>query len=278
LPLPEKEHVVRAFVINLDRCPDRRAHMTAELARAGVEYEIISAVDGRDLDLHDPRLMDPAMLASIAHRPGSAGCALSHLRVLQRVLADGHSHALVLEDDIRLPAGLAEMVDALAPQLTGAEVALLNFESSGTSPCLMSRDPTVGLTPPWELALPLDVGRPVSGAAYVITREACERIADGMLPLRALSDDWAFYFREGMLDRVRCVVPMPVSKHPGFPSTIEYRPATSLRLRVRDMAARQHVPIILDVIAYRRQRLWRKQTRTEFVDRPFIEKPTRLGL
>ncbi len=69
----------------------------------------------------------------------------------------------------------------------------------------------------------------MSGAAIVITRAACARIAAGMLPVRAVSDDWAFFFLEGMLDRVRCVAPMPVTKHPGFPSTIEYRPAGSLR-------------------------------------------------
>jgi glycosyl transferase, family 25 len=268
---------VRAYVINLNRSADRRAHVTAELDRAGVEYEIVSAVDGPDLDLQDPRLVAPAMRASISHRPGVAGCAFSHLQVFQRVLADRLDHALVLEDDVQLSAGLADIVDSLVPHMTGAEVALLNFESSAGA-CLMSREGSVSLSPPWELALPLDIGQPVSGAAIVITREACERIAAGMLPLRAVSDDWAFYFRAGMLDRVRCVVPMPVSKHPGFPSIIEYRPAGSLRWRVRDLAARHHLTIVLKFIAYRRQRLWRSQTRTEFVDRPFIEKPTRLGL
>jgi glycosyl transferase, family 25 len=269
---------VRAYVINLDRSADRRAHITAELERAGVEYEIISAVDGRNLDLRDPRLVDPALLASIAYQPGLAGCAFSHLRVFQRVLADRLDHALVLEDDIQLPAGVADLIDTLVPQLTGAEVALLNFESRRTGACLISREGSMSLSPPWDLALPLDIGQPVSGAAIVITRAACERIAAGMLPLRAVSDDWAFYFREGMLDRVRCVVPMPVSKHPGFSSTIEYRPAGSLRWQVRDLAARHHLTIVLKAIAYRRQRLWRRQTQTEFVDRPFVEKPTRLGL
>ncbi len=273
----EESIAVRAFAINLDRCDDRRAHVTAELDRAGLDYEIISGVDGRDLDLDDPELIDPAMLMSIAHRPGAAGCALSHLRVCQRVLADRLDHALVLEDDVQLAPGFADAAGALASQLTGAEVALLNFESSGGT-CLLSREGAVSLSPPWQLALPLDVRQPVSGAGYVITRAACERIVDGMLPLRALPDDWGFYFSEGMLDRVRCVVPMPVRKHPGFGSTVEHRPATSMRLRVRDIAARHEVPFVLDVIAYRRQRVWRRQTQTEFVDRPFVEKPTRLGL
>jgi glycosyl transferase, family 25 len=269
---------VRAYVISLDRSADRRAHIRAELDRAGIEYEIISGVDGREIDLHDRSKVDPALLASTEYQPGVAGCALSHLLAFQRVLSDGLEHALILEDDIQLPAGLPDVADALVPHLTGAEVALLNFESSGSGACLMSREGSVRLSPPWELALPLDVGQPVSGAAVVITRAACERIAGGMLPLRAVSDDWGFYFREGMLDRVRCVTPMPVSKHPGFPSTIEYRPAGSLRWRVRDLAARHQLTIVLRLIAWRRQRLWRRRTQTEFVDRPFMEKPTRLGL
>ncbi len=47
---------------------------------------------------------------------------------------------------------------------------------------------------------------------------------------------------------------------------------------MRDLAARHHLTIALKLIAYRQQRVWRRQTQTEFVDRPFIEKPTRLGL
>ena len=44
---------MRAYVINLARSFDRRAHITAELEKAGLEYEIITAVDGQDLDLGD---------------------------------------------------------------------------------------------------------------------------------------------------------------------------------------------------------------------------------
>ena len=42
---------MRAYVINLARSLDRRAHITAELRKTGLDYEIIAAVDGRDLVL-----------------------------------------------------------------------------------------------------------------------------------------------------------------------------------------------------------------------------------
>ena len=42
---------MHAYVINLARSPERRAYISAELKKARVEYEIVTGVDGRDLDL-----------------------------------------------------------------------------------------------------------------------------------------------------------------------------------------------------------------------------------
>ena len=52
---------MHAYVINLARSLDRRAHMTAELKKTGLDYEIITAVEGRDLDLGDPAIVDPTL-------------------------------------------------------------------------------------------------------------------------------------------------------------------------------------------------------------------------
>lgn len=266
---------MHAYVINLDRSPDRRAHIAAEFGKTGIDYEIVSGVDGRDLDLHDPRTIDPSSLEMSWFRPGVAGCALSHLSVYRTILADGLDRALVVEDDVTLSADLRTLVDALAPHLVGAEVALLNYDSNNT--CLMSSRDAESLPSSRLLALPIDVYQPVSAAAYVITREACERMEKSILPMRAMADDWAFYFMEGILDRVRCVVPMPIIKNPEFGSTIDYHPQSSVRVRLREMAIRHEIRPFLDVIAYRRRRILRQHTRIELVDQPFVAKPSRLG-
>src|SRR5262249_32883389 len=116
---------MHVYVINLARSLDRRAHITAELRKTGLDYEIITAVDGRDLDLGDSGLIDPLLLAKNSFPAGTAGCALSHLSAYQKSIADGLDQALILEDDVVLPADLGTLVDAVAPHLTGAEVALL---------------------------------------------------------------------------------------------------------------------------------------------------------
>ena len=88
----------------------------------------MAAVDGQDLDLNDTAKIDPAFL-NIEYPAGAAGCALSHLSVYTKIIADGLDKALVLEDDVILPADLVSLADAVAEQFTGAEIALLNFDS-----------------------------------------------------------------------------------------------------------------------------------------------------
>lgn len=253
-----------AYVINLARSPERRAHISAELRKARIGYEIVEAVEGRELDLHDHRTVEPSVLTRSWFQPGAVGCALSHLRVYRKILADGLDLALVLEDDVTLTADLSNVVQALADHLVGAEVALLNFDS--VDPCKLSRGDSVCLPSSRLLIPPIDVDQPRSAAAYLITRKACQRMDESRLPIRAQSDDWGFFYREGVLDGVRCVVPLTVVKNPRFRST---------KLGGVKVAL-DKVPLFHQAISYRRQRFLRRQTRTEFVDKPFIERTSRL--
>jgi glycosyl transferase family 25 len=267
---------MRVYVINLARSVDRRAHMTAELGRTGLTYQIITAVDGRTVDLQDSAVVDPTMLAHNDFPAGTVGCALSHLRAYATILAAGLEHALVLEDDVRLPARLGELLDGVTPHLSGAEVALLNF--GGREICRFSTDGAVELPTARRLVLPIDLRPLVNAAAYVITREACERMMARALPLRANADDWQFFYREGLLDRIRCVLPMPVDKNAEFESTIGlYSLGNGLRGRLLRPLLGRRIPVVHRAILRRRERILRDWGRSELVDIPFIEKPSRLG-
>jgi glycosyl transferase, family 25 len=267
---------VHAYVINLARSPERRAHITAELNKAGVDYEVVTGVEGRDLNLHDAGTIDPVLFTRSSWPAGMAGCALSHLRVYQKILADGLDQAIVLEDDITVPADLGGLAEEVGRHLTGAEVALLNYDSKQT--CYMSRDGAVALSSGRQLVLPIDVRAPGSSAGYVVTRKACERMDASMLPVRASPDDWWFFYREEILDRVRCVVPLPVRKSPEFESTIGlYSLGTGLKARLAAPLVRYKVPLVHQAISYRRHRIHRHMTRSELVDMLFVEKPSRLG-
>lgn len=270
---------MHTYVINLARSTDRRAHITAELERTRLEYEIIPAVDGGTLDLNNSTRIDLASLASRCAFPaGMAGCCLSHFSVYQKILEDRRDLALILEDDVTLPADLCDIADVVGAHLTGAEVALLNCGSSPPGPLRISSVGSVDLPSSRLLALPIDARQLVNAGAYVITRQACERMIEHVVPIRTNSDDWQFFYEEGILDRIRCVVPPPVTKNPNFESTIGlYSLGNGVKARLVGPLVRHKIPLLQQAILYRRQRIMRHWERVEVVDMPFIEKPSRLG-
>jgi glycosyl transferase family 25 len=266
---------VHAYVVNLARSLDRRAQITRELQKTGIEYEIVTAVDGRELDMADTALIHPSFVASGVFPAGSAGCALSHLSIYRKITEAGLDVALILEDDVILPADLGQLAEEVGQHLTGAEVALLSVDCP--DPVQLSREGVVQLSGGRQLALPIDITQPRSTGAYLITREASERMIKHLLPIRANADAWPFFYREGAIDRLRCVAPLPVPKNADLTSTIgSYSLGTGLRSRLAGPLLRHRIPVLHQILSRRRQRIYDQWGRMEFVSTPFIEMPSRL--
>jgi glycosyl transferase, family 25 len=258
---------MHAYVINLARSPDRRAEVTANLDRCGVDYEIVTAVDAQDLDFTDPCVAGKVAATFFEKfRPGEAACALSHMSVYRKILADGRGWAVVLEDDIIAPPELAAIADAVAGRMDGAEVALLNFDSKGVVE--VRKMGALDLPATRQLVAPVHARQPESAAAYVITREACARMTERGFPVQTKADDWSHFIRIGSLDRIRCVVPLVVRKHPGFGSTMGYYSDSGLKARALAVIDRAGLGLVQRMVAYRRERIWRRYSRVEFVDDP----------
>jgi len=291
--------MVKACVINLDRSPDRRDHMVRQLSKTQLSYRFIRATDWRETDLDDPKLLDPEWMAEQTGqgmRPGSVGAALSHLDAYRKILADGADYGLVMEDDITLPADLAELVDAVQPHMTGAEVVLLNFHSillgdrapyqlvRGGSvlnvdlgPCQVSTAGSVDLPSSRSLVQIAESCFPSSGGCCLITRKACERRLQTGLPIRDYADEWPIFYWNGVIDRVRCVTPMPVINSPAFRTTIDHYRSGSVQARIREFVARARIPILYQALALRRTKTFRRlgwDGRFEFVDDVSATSPT----
>jgi glycosyl transferase family 25 len=259
---------MQAFLINLARSPERRAHMLSELAKTTLTFEVVEGLDARDLDLSDERLVTPAMLARASFRRGAVGCTHSHHRVYRRILELGLDCGLVLEDDIDLPADLGELAETVASHMSGAEIVLLNWHAYG--PVEFSKNDTVKLPNSRLLAYPVSLYRLTSGAAFLITAEACRRLEDGEMPMRTHCDDWEFFVGQGELDRVRGVVPRPIANTPVFRTTIDPFPAGSWQLRFREKVAKARVPLLQRVLAGRRARLDREQAKALLVNKAYV--------
>jgi glycosyl transferase, family 25 len=88
---------VKAYYINLDRAPERRAHM--EEALAGVDHERVAAVDGR---LRPPTEKGPTRF--------EIACLESHCEAWKRFLATPDAFACFLEDDVHFSPDFAAFV------------------------------------------------------------------------------------------------------------------------------------------------------------------------
>ena len=106
-----KPKLERIYLINVRSFTDRLAHANAELARFGLIAEPVHEWDATDLTAEiENRFFNSVELSS-----GQKSCSLKHVIALQRIVARGEQHALVLEDDVVLADGFAEGVaDALA--------------------------------------------------------------------------------------------------------------------------------------------------------------------
>jgi glycosyl transferase family 25 len=106
------------FVINLDRSASRLGHVERQIHSAGLEFERIPGIDGRELpDAEIARLCpDNSSCFYAPLRPGEVGCYLSHLRALQVAEARGLDRFVVFEDDFELEPGFADCLRDLCVQ------------------------------------------------------------------------------------------------------------------------------------------------------------------
>ena len=106
-----------AFVINLDRSPDRLAGICTLLIVAGMQMHRIAAIDGAVLtDAQRQRYDEPGALARMLHplSPGEIACCLSHEAALAALVSSGAPHGLILEDDAEFATPLASSVQIVA--------------------------------------------------------------------------------------------------------------------------------------------------------------------
>ena len=102
------------WVLNLERSRDRRVYMADQLRRLNWQFEIIPAVDGRCLSAEDLRYYSAQEALKFVSRelsPGEIGCALSHARIWERIVAVNIQEALIFEDDIEIKSELMGVLE-----------------------------------------------------------------------------------------------------------------------------------------------------------------------
>jgi glycosyl transferase family 25 len=101
------------WVLNLERDKEKRQFMEEQLKQLGVEYQIIKAVDGKNLTADDlAHYSKKTALRDFGREltTGELGCALSHIKMWQSIVERNLAEVLILEDDAHLGRGLFDVL------------------------------------------------------------------------------------------------------------------------------------------------------------------------
>ena len=173
----------RIYYINLDARKDRKEQFEAQEALTTMPpVERITGVHGLSVDIKkDKRVGVNTRVQVITeyrrshyeiHSRGAIGASLSHLKVWEAFLKSGAKYALILEDDVKLPATFSMMVRDCAKDLPANwDVWILGWNHTPV-------DTGKNGQSPFRRILHF-----VGAHCYIITRQAAKAFVDEALPI-----------------------------------------------------------------------------------------------
>ncbi len=159
-----------AYVINLERRPDRRASMLEQLQRNSFEdFEFVKAVDGQTLQPTE-ELRRLFANNNFYSRASAIACALSHLNVWRAFLETGLDVTTVFEDDAQLePSCTPAVIQSIVQCVGDFDVILLGYHTK----CRYD-GPTDPRNPGFA---PMIWGKYLGGTfGYVVSRKGAEKM------------------------------------------------------------------------------------------------------
>ena len=207
---------MRTFVINLPRDVKRRLAIEEQLNRLALSFEVVAAVDGRTLSPEKlARNYDDKKFARSQGRAaklGEIGCALSHIKIYKRMVAESIPYALVLEDDAWLNPNLPEILVAIEEKypLTEKNVFLLTW---------LQRFSYIKSNRIWSSYEVVDVKSAVCTHGYVVSFAAAKCLSETLHPVRNVADCWNWLMRHRIVN-VRGFIPTCITADLSYQTNI----------------------------------------------------------
>lgn len=176
------------FVVNLKKDVERRRQVEGELKKINAEFVMTEAVCGKEISLEELKKhydKEKAESYRTSLTLGEVGCSLSHISIYDKIIAEGISYALILEDDATLSPDVMPVIDSLTKAISPerSAVVLLTHVNRYT------KRKSIPLTASHFLVSP--ISRHVWRAhGYFVTLTAARRMKEFLYPVWAQADDW----------------------------------------------------------------------------------------
>lgn len=119
---------MRAFVINLDRSPDRLASFADQANRFGIDFERIEAFDGKKLTAEQLMEFRSRQAQFQPIDDGNIGLMLSHQKAWKSLLAGGDQCAAIFEDDVVMSSTIARALESI--DRTNGDFDIIKLETT----------------------------------------------------------------------------------------------------------------------------------------------------
>ena len=121
----------RVFVINLERATDRKQDIQKLLDSLNIPFEFIKATDGKFFTENEFALYskkETRKLLGYELTPNELACAISHLRIYEKMIQENIEQALILEDDANFDHTLVSVLENL--DAFPSDWGIINFSSA----------------------------------------------------------------------------------------------------------------------------------------------------
>lgn len=181
--------MIPVFVISLTRSQDRRAMVMKQMEHLGIDFEFFNAVDGRALTGVELGKVDFSLAREYCGHDLSraeVGCALSHIRLYELIVAQGIERCVVLEDDVYLHMHFKAIVEAIVT-LNQADIVFLHHGKAKRWPLLRQLPEGYRLARYMTPSIHSKRGV-LSAAGYMLTLSGAEKLLAKAYPLRMPAD------------------------------------------------------------------------------------------
>ena len=204
---------MKAYVINLPEAVERLEHVSNNLEKFSLDYEIVEGIRGANLVLphKDYAELSYNLMHGKRTNLSEVGCYFSHIKALDIFLKSGDTHGLILEDDITFNENFNDVLSQALTHTDKWDLLRLSGLHAGTSVKILS------LTQDYSLSC--NITRQTGAGAYIVNQNAAELMIKHLLPMK-LPYDHAFDTEWNFNIRTMFVTPPPIDQKNGFQSQI----------------------------------------------------------
>ncbi len=180
---------MKVLLVNLAKNPERLAVADAQLKKQSVIYERFAAVYGKELSAEEQKKAVNTFRwwCAIGRPvvPAEIGCALSHYRIYQRMIAEDLPYVCILEDDVVITEHFLKQLENIAQWLdvSQSQVVLLSNHTSQRGE-------------DWDI---LSTKSDMWTEGYVLTQKAAKALLRANLPMQVPCDHWRRWVNSGAI-------------------------------------------------------------------------------